>query len=372
MSPRITSIQEIIYEVKFLTPAFLGNAEQSGQWRTPPFKALLRQWWRVVVAGEVRYDWKLLREREGRLFGHAWLQNDCDIKRRKISARASKVRIKLDTWDKGDLREWNYEPNVYHGEVGRGGRNVGAHLYLGYGPLAYKRNTKKTNLKDDSVAIRAGACNTLRLAWPEDEDTLADAAQLIHRFGTIGGRSRNGWGSFELRDQNDSTNSFDASRPLIRDIARPLDDCLKLSWPHALGLSDDGQPLIWYTKDAHQRWEDAMKDLAKIKIKFRTEFKFTRGNEGRFEGRHLIAYPVTNHNVLGNNTRIANQLRFKVIRDNGQYRGLAYHLPCAIPPNIITNDKKIDRRWNDPKNQKKVWEQVHQTLDRQMERTNAR
>ena len=36
-------MQEMSYEVKFLTPAFLGNAEQSGQWRTPPFKALLRQ-----------------------------------------------------------------------------------------------------------------------------------------------------------------------------------------------------------------------------------------------------------------------------------------------------------------------------------------
>ena len=31
------------FQVKFLTPAFLGNAEQDGQWRTPPFKALLRQ-----------------------------------------------------------------------------------------------------------------------------------------------------------------------------------------------------------------------------------------------------------------------------------------------------------------------------------------
>ncbi|MCE2461531.1 MAG: hypothetical protein J4F38_12235 [Pseudomonadales bacterium] len=43
-------MRQMKYEVKFLTPAFLGNAEQSGQWRTPPFKALLRQWWRVAVA----------------------------------------------------------------------------------------------------------------------------------------------------------------------------------------------------------------------------------------------------------------------------------------------------------------------------------
>ena len=37
------SMQQMSYEVSFLTPppAFLGNAEQNGQWRTPPFKALL-------------------------------------------------------------------------------------------------------------------------------------------------------------------------------------------------------------------------------------------------------------------------------------------------------------------------------------------
>jgi len=30
------------YQVRFVTPAFLGDFEQAGRWRTPPFKALLR------------------------------------------------------------------------------------------------------------------------------------------------------------------------------------------------------------------------------------------------------------------------------------------------------------------------------------------
>ncbi len=45
-------MQKLTYEVRFTTPAFLGNAEQKGQWRTPPFKALLRQWWRVAYGEE--------------------------------------------------------------------------------------------------------------------------------------------------------------------------------------------------------------------------------------------------------------------------------------------------------------------------------
>ena len=61
------------YTLHFATPAFLGNAEQSGQWRTPPIKALLRQWWRVAYAaaqpGAVNVG--AMREAEGRLFGSA-------------------------------------------------------------------------------------------------------------------------------------------------------------------------------------------------------------------------------------------------------------------------------------------------------------
>ncbi len=46
-------MKKLEYQVAFTTPAFLGNADQQAQWRTPPFKALLRQWWRVVHAPKV-------------------------------------------------------------------------------------------------------------------------------------------------------------------------------------------------------------------------------------------------------------------------------------------------------------------------------
>ena len=65
------TMRELTYQVSFNTPAFLGNAEQQAQWRTPPFKALLRQWWRVVKAREVGYDHRELLKRENALFGSA-------------------------------------------------------------------------------------------------------------------------------------------------------------------------------------------------------------------------------------------------------------------------------------------------------------
>ena len=50
-------MRKLEYQVTFNTPAFLGNADQQAQWRTPPFKALLRQWWRVVHAPKVASTW---------------------------------------------------------------------------------------------------------------------------------------------------------------------------------------------------------------------------------------------------------------------------------------------------------------------------
>ena len=90
------------YQVQFTTPAFLGNAEQSGQWRTPPFKALLRQWWRVVWAAEhgFRENIGAMRREEGLLFGNAWLKRE-ENGRTVTDYCKSQVRIRLDRWDAG-------------------------------------------------------------------------------------------------------------------------------------------------------------------------------------------------------------------------------------------------------------------------------
>lgn len=37
-------MKRVEYTVHVTTPAFLGNAEQSAQWRTPPVKAVTWSW----------------------------------------------------------------------------------------------------------------------------------------------------------------------------------------------------------------------------------------------------------------------------------------------------------------------------------------
>lgn len=339
--------------IRFLTPAFLGDAEQNGRWRTPPFKAQLRQWWRVVWAADHGYS-KLaekladLRREEGLLFGNAWLEDDF---------RKSLVRLRLDRWDEGRLmkQQWPRDLPVTHPEVPR---PVGSSLYLGYGPLEFRSGTA---LKKNA-AIQAGESAVFSLAFPITHDDtelkavverkaprIERALWLMHRYGTVGGRSRNGWGSYELLSVN-GTPKLEGQVPL-----RDWQQCLDLDWPHAIGKDDQG-PLIWQTQP-HKDWEALMKTLAIIKIGLRTQFLFTSGSTAPTpEDRHWLSYPVTNHSVQpwGNNARLPNQLRFKVRQtEDNRLVGVIFHVPHLPPLAFAPNRRTIES----------VWQKVYAFLD---------
>ena len=347
------------FTLRFITPAFLGNAEQTGQWRTPPIKALLRQWWRVAYAAQQpgAVDIAAMRTAEGQLFGVA---ADGEGESRK-----SLVRLRLGSWKEGGLSPWSASGagGVMHPEVkGQDGRckPVDSQLYLGYGPLVSKGNG--TALKH-RAAIQAGEESELRLAVASEAEVMRidKALWLMQHYGTLGGRSRNGWGSFSLTPSGTDTAAFDTR--LDDKLTSFWQDALALDWPHAIGRDEEG-PLIWQT-GALPDWKAVMRRLAEIKIALRTQqaFKFTSDANARSpEPRHWLSYPVTNHSVAPwkdgkRDLRLPNSLRFKVRTDaRGQLRGVIFHVPCK-PPAAFQPDMQ------DMQTIKKVWQHVHSLLD---------
>lgn len=329
------------YTIRFNTPAFLGDAEQNGRWRTPPFKAQLRQWWRVVYAAGhgFRPDVASMRAEEGRLFGNAWLEGEFS---------KSLVRLRLDRWDAGKLTNWQGLATVTHPEVST---VVGSDLYLGYGPLTLPRGARTPALKANA-AIQSGESATFSLAVPDDHAArIAHALALMHRYGTVGGRSRNGWGSYALRPLPQAGEGGGEGALPLRDWK----DCLALDWPHGIGRDAKGA-LIWQT-EALPDWKAVMKRLAELKIGLRTQFRFTSGRDAQQpEARHWLSYPVTNHSVKpwGGNARLPNTLRFKVRASaDGQFTGVIFHMPHRPPAAFHPDSAAIEG----------VWEQVHAFLD---------
>ena len=341
------------YQVTFHTPAFLGDAEQNGRWRTPPFKALLRQWWRVAYAAHHGFRVSLpeMRREEGLLFGNAWLSHR-EGNREVADHCRSLVRIRVSRWDTGQLNSWPApDATVTHPEVkNRNGRvvPVGSQLYLGYGPLVFRRVTAlKAN-----AAIQFGEEATLSLAFPDDRAALIESALwLMDRYGTAGGRSRNGWGSFALTPNGETP-------PLVGSLpARPWRDALGLDWPHAIGA--DEAPLIWQTRSFGD-WKQLMRELAVIKIGLRTQFVFpnARPPHRNIEPRHWLSYPITKHSTdaWGHGARLPNSLRFKVRRDRGdpaKLVGVIAHVPCQPPASFAGNRSALAR----------TWQTVHALLD---------
>ena len=339
----------------FTTPAFMGNAEQSAQWRAPPIKALLRQWWRVAYAADKGFAVSVdkMRQEEGLLFGHAWLENDTFEragKQIKTAARKSQIRIRLDRWNEGKLKQsdWPHLDHVNHPEVGR---LIASDLYLGFGPVTLPKGASHPTLKAHA-ALQAWEAAQISIAVPDQSAALIQRALwLMDRYGTLGGRSRNGWGSFTLT-------SHDGEPPLSgKSPERPWRQALDSDWPHAIGCDDTG-PLIWQTRPhAPDDWKSLIKTLAEIKIGLRRQFRFTTGRDaGRPEDRHWLSYPVTHHSVRswGNNARLPNTLRFKVrkIADD-QLVGVIFHVP-HLPPAAFSPDKRAIET---------VWMQVHRFLD---------
>ena len=321
--------------VQFLTPAFLGNAEQDGQWRTPPFKHLLREWWRVAWAEANGWsnDYRAMCRQEGDLFGSA--AGD--------SGHRSRVRMRLDKWSEGGLKRqhWPALPKVKHKEVRF---PIDAGLYLGYGPVTLPKGSKTATLKANA-AIQAGESTGLRLAFPQSDAGLIDRAlALIDAFGTLGGRSRNGWGSVSLGG---------APAPDTLPL-RDWRDCLDRDWPHAIGRDETGA-LVWQTEPFND-WQVLMKRLAEIKIGFRTQFAFHSGNNAPGpEARHWLSHPVTHHNVRPwRQGRLPNSLRFKAVQDtSGKLRGRIFHVPCTPPRQFHPDIQVIEQ----------VWGRVHDYLD---------
>ena len=148
-------MEKLEYEIEFITPAFIGGADQRAELRPASFIGLLRWWWRVVLASflaeaEDIYEW------DSKLFGN--------------QKKAGRVFLKLKNTAKNEETDRLSKP-LYM--LGIGGRN--------------------------RRYIKPGATFKLQLIVPDNYKEIVDSLiQLAITFGGIGYRGRKGFGSMRL------------------------------------------------------------------------------------------------------------------------------------------------------------------------------
>ena len=338
---RYHNMEELRLTVEFLTPTFLGGADQNAELRAAPFKNLLRQWWRVAV-GSHYANHKDMLSAEGDLFGAVLDDNQ---------ASASKVRLALTPVEGSFFlsEKGFFFGKTTHIEV-KGGMAVDNSLYLGFGPITYQKG--KTELKR---YIAPGSKAILLLSFPREKKAhMADLLHYIDAFGTIGSRSRNGWGSLSLSGEGFARHDVQAFA--TAPATRLVGDGQGRQYPSQLGADSKGI-LCWEIGvQEGNDWKTAMQSLAETYMTLRTKINIKP--QGLKE-RHLLGYPVTNHALTewgGNNGRMPSQLRLMVKRNPvDRLVGRILHLPHCLP-----EDKPWNNRLGSPLD---IWKTVHLHLD---------
>ncbi len=160
-------MERLEYDIEFITPAFIGGADQKAELRPTSFIGLLRWWWRVILASflnnpEEIYKW------EGILFG--------------TQDKAGSIFLRIKSSKDGNVITERL--NTYPYLLGLGGRN---------------RNF-----------IKPGTVFKLELIVTDTyKEVVNDLVQLAINFGGIGYRGRKGFGSMKLIDSKVNCNILD-------------------------------------------------------------------------------------------------------------------------------------------------------------------
>lgn len=355
-------MKELSYKVTFTTPAFLGNADQKAQWRTPPFKALVRHWWRIVKAKEFGYDHSKLLAAENALFGTAGESG---------KSHRSLVQFRLAEWRDGQLSNSNW-PRSEMRDIAVGTAKLPCDVYLGFGaitPASKKQGIGKPQLKNTALEPDQSNVLVIRFAPAVSPAQVADVAKAIalaSDFGTLGNRSRNGWGSVNFTSlaapEGVSVEGYRSA------VTASLAKCLAHDWASAIGTDDKG-PLIWQGRTV-SNWREAVFELAKLRQRLRKAAK--AGGSGRdIKSSQVVAYPVTqgNNSAWDSRARIANSLRLKVVpgSDKGSLIPVAVHMPAAVPAELVNKLSTQDQNWLN-QHELGIWQLVHAELDAAMSR----
>ncbi len=78
----------------------------------------------------------------------------------------------------------------------------------------------------------------------------------------------------------------------------------------------------------------------------------------------MTHHPVDGKQAWGAQGRLANQVRFKVAREGGRYRGIVVHLPCGLPE----EKRRAAGGLAGAAAEGEVWAGVHRILDEKLTR----
>lgn len=192
-------IYQVTFECEVITPMFLGNANpREAELRPPSIKGAMRFWWRAMNAGLPLAE---LKKREGELFG----TSSGDGKKSAVLISVKNVsRVAVSS----DLPVHKVIPQSYTDrKTGQIRKDfLDSTKFFAYG----KTPSTGQNQEPWAKYLPVGTNFTISF-YSFKKDKLVESVttfMLLEHFGGIGGKSRNGYGSFRIVNKMSSPESF--------------------------------------------------------------------------------------------------------------------------------------------------------------------
>ncbi|MFZ8785228.1 type III-B CRISPR module RAMP protein Cmr1 [Thermocrinis sp.] len=310
-------MKRLTFDLEFITPAFIGGANQQAELRPASFVGLLRWWWRALK-GEC--DIKRLREEEIKIFG-----GDGKM------ASPVYLRVEGDVSKGSDLineykLSWNFDKNRR--------ALTGSHAGVGYLYYSMVALNRREFIKADSK---------LKLILVGKDDVLkhhiASLWALVF-LGGVGARSRRGGGNLTVIDYNPKdlgisfipTSYFDEW--LVENLKRAKDlvGCSKTPCNEYSNLKN--VKLVLSPREFNT-WVEALNDIGNRFMNFRVK------NRQRVFDTAVFGIPVRHSNgqfvrAEDDITRRSSPVIIKVVKTpKGKYLWMALWLWGKFLPNGV-------------------------------------
>lgn len=268
------------FDVEVVTPLFLGGADpKKAELRAASIKGSLRFWWRALYGCDDLAD---MKKRESEIFGSTEKKSSFSIQLNGID----NIKPIMKNVDKGKIFVVNSSKGTFR---------LGIIDYLAFGIRDHKQGYTKEH-------IQSSAHFSIKLIFNRcfSDEVLESFCNFI-RFGGLGAKSRNGFGSLHIEDLPKHTKSYQNE---LR------------------GFCSFSKKTIFFNNFAeHLKWEDA---LSEIGLAYK-DARLTIERKHEYDKRLLIAKPIVQAH---NNDRHAKPYFLHVNKlSNGKYQGQILFMP---------------------------------------------
>jgi len=327
-------MEQIRFELETITPMFTSGAnQQQFELRPPSLKGLMRFWWRACYWGQNSDGTNLdeiktqMEEREGKIFGTA----SGEAQKSGFSIRIIPAEMQ------GTLEPFPKRPV----KASSGGRtfNINILEYLAYGTYDYQKKVKANVFNRKYLPVSSAFSVILNITDKTIEEDVIMSFYLLSSLGSVGAKSRNGFGNFfikkieiETDEQQLLLNKLKCLLPFPdKDFFDQIKN-KKIPSYTAFSKNQNAPMKIFKSKGTSKSWDECLAKLGEI---YRSG-KLGLDQSHTCEKRQYIASPIVIQKSVGGRMKTDDQsflerhskpYFLKVVKMKDHYDGYILYLP---------------------------------------------